>query len=122
VCFQGKKEQFMKRCQTCNDVFQEMGDWQKLCKPCWAKSKRAEESRVQEIEDERFRLLRTIGTLNRRIADLEDELTELKNDNVFDADFIKKLRVLSHPDKHNGSELSHNVCKVLNGLSQRATM
>ena len=106
----------MKTCQACNEDFQELGDWQKICKPCFAKAKRAEES---SEKNERARLLYAIGTLHRRISELETELTELKKDNVFSPDFIKKIRVLAHPDKHGGSELSHNVCKVLNGLSQR---
>jgi hypothetical protein len=115
----GNEGAIMKRCQTCNEVFSELGEWQKLCKPCFAKSKRAEEALAQNMEIEKLGLLRTIGTLNRRISDLENELVELKNPNVFNMDFIKKVRMLCHPDRHNGSELSHNVCKVLNGLSQR---
>ena len=140
----------MKRCQTCNEVFSELGEWQKICKPCFAKSKRAEEAREQELENEKARLLYLenerakmlyeeraradklenekekltiqISALNWRIYALESQLYVLKKDkdNVFSPDFIKKVRVLCHPDKHNGSELSHNVCKVLNGLSQRS--
>lgn len=110
----------MKRCQTCNEVFAELGEWQKLCKPCFAKSKRAEETLAQNLEIERLGLVRTIGTLNQRISDLENELAELKKPSVFNPDFIRKVRLLCHPDRHNGSELSHNVCSVLNGLSQRS--
>ncbi len=109
----------MKKCQTCNDYFDELGELQKICKPCFAKSKRAEKAREQELENEKAGFLYTIGTLNRRIAELEAELLCLKKDNVFNPDLIKKIRVLAHPDKHNGSELSHNVSKVLNALTQK---
>jgi hypothetical protein len=109
----------MKRCQNCEDYFQELGDWQKLCKPCFAKSKKAEESHARDLEIEISRLRGVVGTLNRRIAELEAELLCLKKDNVFNPDLIKKIRVLAHPDKHNGSELSHNVSKVLNALTQK---
>ena len=37
----------MKRCHTCNEVFSELGDWQKICKPCFAKSKKAEKANTQ---------------------------------------------------------------------------
>lgn len=141
----------MKTCQACNEVFSEMGEWQKLCKPCFAKSKRAEEALAQNMEIERARLLYLenerakmlyeeraradklenkkekltiqISALNWRIYALEGQLYMLKKNNentVFTPDFIKKVRMLCHPDKHNGSELSHNVFKVLNGLSQRS--
>ena len=109
----------MKTCQACNEDFSELGDWQKICKPCFAKSKKAENALAQNMEIEKLGLLRTIGTLNRRISDLENELVKLKNPTVFNPEFIKKVRMLCHPDRHNGSELSHNICKVLNNISQR---
>ncbi len=172
----------MKKCQTCNDYFEELGEWQKLCKPCYAKFKRAEKARSDELdtelaklsmrnsvltqriyelekraekswpdepdierllylnnerakmlheeraradklENEKEKLTIQISALNWRIFTLEGQIYVLKKKNentVFTKDFIKKIRLLTHPDKHNNSELSLNVSKTLNGLIKRA--
>lgn len=117
----------MRRCQTCNDYFDELGAWQKICKPCFAKSKQAErartDERADELDSEKTKLTVQNSALIQRIHELEDQLYILKknnNNNVFTPDLLKKIRMLVHPDKHNNSELSLNVSKTLNSLIKRA--
>lgn len=41
-------ERMEKICETCKQSFDASGNWQKVCKPCYAKSKEAEENKESD--------------------------------------------------------------------------
>lgn len=87
-----------QKCDDCGVKFEvaETEKYKTLCKPCFIEFKKNElvllKSKIERLENEN-KLLRTHGGI--------------------DADLLKRLRHLCHPDKHGGSSLSHNVFSQL---------
>lgn len=88
-------------CDDCGVKFEvaETEKYKTLCKPCFIEFKKNElvllKSKIERLKNEN-KLLRTGGGI--------------------DADLLKRLRHLCHPDKHGGSSLSHNVFSQLTKL------
>jgi len=85
-------------CCGCGCYFAQRGAWQKVCGPCYGRQKREE-----------------MGQLERENGELYAELRRLTRENEqlrrggLDAQFVRQLLQLAHPDKHSGSELSQRV-------------
>ena len=88
-------------CEECGEVFEvlETEKWKTLCKSCFIEFKKSE-----------------LDYLKDRVKQLETENKLLKANSGINADLLKRLKHLCHPDKHNGSSLSHNVFAVLGKL------
>ncbi|OAI16563.1 hypothetical protein A1359_07915 [Methylomonas lenta] len=81
----------VKRCPECLKYFEQVGDWQRICKRCYARAKR------------------------NRDSDTEDS----SNGYVIPKPLMKKVRQLVHPDRHGGSQLANSVMAELNKLMGR---
>ena len=88
-------------CDDCGVKFEvlETEKYKTLCKPCFIEFKKNE-----------------LVLLKSKIERLENENELLKTARRIDADLLKRLRHLCHPDKHGGSSLSHNVFLQLGEL------
>ena len=103
-------------CAKCRCAFErEPGEtWKKLCLDCWRDSKAKQESSEYLLRDQ-------IAALQKRLYQAESRarLLELRG-GQFDAEELKTLRRLCHPDRHNGSEastrISQRINQMLNGL------
>lgn len=88
----------MGACTSCGAYAGEEA-WRKLCKRCYAKKKKAEESGKTDYE----RLWRdAISKLNQ-----QQQATNISED------LLKRLIMLCHPDKHGGSVVAEDVTKQL---------
>lgn len=88
----------MGACTSCGTYAGEEA-WRKLCKRCYAKKKKAEESGKIDYE----RLWKdAIGRLNQ-----QQQATNINED------LLKRLIMLCHPDKHGGSAVAEDVTKQL---------
>lgn len=90
------------RCADCGDFFDALGSWQRLCRGCYAASKRRQE---EELRDEIDRLRSENTSLRKRVR--EAALKPL------DRELLKRVLMLCHPDRHANSALSTQVTKVL---------
>lgn len=88
------------RCETCGAGFPRAAGetWKRLCLPCWRRNKARTESARYET---RNAAPESVGA-------------------VLDAGRIRQLLQLTHPDRHGGSELAHEVTTWL--LQQRAQL
>ena len=78
----------MAICPECNTLFEQMAPWQKICKSCYKKQKQ-KDSVVAPSEGAVY---------------------------LIDSLMLRRLKQLTHPDKHSDSELSNTVMKLLNTL------
>ena len=84
--------------------------WRKWCRRCYAKKKRDEESSPYVFHEPTVDDLRNaLATLHKQYCELLDR----KNGDRLDEDFIRRLLMLCHPDKHGGSSLSTQVTQKL---------
>lgn len=78
----------VKRCPECSKYFEQLGDWQVICKSCYARAKRV------------------------RDADTTDKPSGF----FISQELLKKIRQLTHPDRHDASQLANSVTAELNKL------
>jgi hypothetical protein len=84
----------------CGDYYDQIADWQKICKKCYAIDKQKQDGTYREWKPKQ-----------------NSDFTSIKSDGCFlSNELVKKIRILVHPDKHNNSELSNNVSKEINAL------
>jgi ribosomal protein S14 len=90
-----------RTCDDCGEKFEIATNetYKTLCRFCFIEFKKNE-----------------LVILKNRIERLEAENKLLKANSGIGADLLKRLRHLCHPDKHNGSVLSHNVFAELSRL------
>ena len=92
----------MGACTVCGAYAGEEA-WRKLCKRCYAKKKKAEESAGKPHKTDYEMLWRdAIGRLNQ-----QQQATSINED------LLKRLIMLCHPDKHGGSVVAEDVTKQL---------
>ena len=92
----------MKRCDHCGEYFQPKYANSKLCYPCWKK---------RETAFRQYDYL--VGLVDR----LESQLYKRSSEQAIPPDMLKKLILLSHPDKHDNSRTANEVTQWL--LSRR---
>lgn len=90
-----------RTCKDCGETFEIATNetYKTLCKTCFVEFKKVE-----------------LDYLKNRVKQLETENKLLKTGGSIDADLLKRLKHLCHPDKHNGSPLSHNIFAALGKL------
>lgn len=90
-----------RTCDDCGEKFEIAASetYKTLCRFCFIEFKKNE-----------------LVILKNRIERLERENELLKSTSGIDADLLKRLRHLCHPDKHGGSSLSTNVFTQLSRL------
>lgn len=84
----------------CGDYYDQIAEWQKICKKCYAINKQKQDGTYSEWkprQDNKYSSNQLDGC-------------------VISHELFKKIRLLVHPDKHNNSELSNNVSKEINAL------
>ena len=90
-----------RTCDDCGEKFEIAASeiYKTLCKTCFIEFKKIE-----------------LDYLKNRVKQLENENKLLKANGGIDADLLKRLKHLCHPDKHGGSSLSTNVFTQLSRL------
>ena len=97
----------MAYCESCRTWFNRAASYQTLCKPCFARRKRA------EFEAMEVRALRAEYAL----ADALRELRQRDARQGIEPEMLRRLIMLCHPDRHDGSDASHRATQWL--LEQR---
>jgi len=83
-----------KTCPNCYDDFEQIAPWQKICKRCYAKTKTKQKDHFHTP-------------------------IQCQSGGVFiSTELLKKLRMLAHPDRHNGSKLATSATAELNKICQ----
>ncbi|MBM3273156.1 hypothetical protein FJY94_07940 [Candidatus Kaiserbacteria bacterium] len=113
----------LSKCQKCGIPFErETGEtWKKLCLDCWKASKKptvqaCTGGRDTGIED---RLRADLETWRSRAIRAEAALSLHRcpaTTEQFNADELKTLRRLVHPDKHGNSEAATRLTQKLNAM------
>jgi hypothetical protein len=100
------------KCQKCGDRFErDAGEtWKKLCLDCWKDSKAKQESGAENL------LRAQLSALRERLYRAEVRAQQLEQRGQFDADELKTLRRLCHPDRHGNSEASNRLTQKINNL------
>ena len=95
-----------KVCTGCNKNFHvaEGEEWKKTCLGCWKKSKTVQDKNYQRV----LQLEALAQLLYRRIDELEK-----KTSSSIEPDMLRRLIMLSHPDRHNNSEASKKATQFL---------
>jgi hypothetical protein len=93
----------MAYCVDCGRYFDALGQWQRVCRPCYAQRKRAEE------DDLRWEL----DQLRRENVRLRSGAV---NQPVTDGNLLPQLNLLAHPDEYQGSAFSTTVRQRLLAL------
>ena len=84
-------------CPNCASPFNRDEPWKKVCIKCYIQAKRKEESGRRDPPPRREPPPRTSGV---------------------DKELLKRLIILCHPDKHNGSKMSVEVTQKLLQMKQ----
>lgn len=90
----------MKRCNRCQKLYPTKYENTKLCISCF----KLRERYFQDYERIEF--------------ELEEALNELKSKTIIPKNIFTKLMHLCHPDRHGGSQNSHEVTCWLNSQRQ----
>ena len=95
-----------KVCTECNKNFHvaEGEEWKKTCLGCWKKSKAVQDKNYQRV----LQLEALTQLLYRRIDELEK-----KTSSSIEPDMLRRLIMLSHPDRHSNSEASKKATQFL---------
>lgn len=95
-----------KVCTGCNKNFHvaEGEEWKKTCLGCWKKTKNVQDKNYQRV----LQLEALTQLLYRRIDELEK-----KTSSSIETDMLRRLIMLSHPDRHNNSEASKKATQFL---------
>lgn len=95
-----------KVCTGCNKNFHvaEGEEWKKTCLGCWKKTKNVQDKNYQRV----LQLEALAQLLYRRIDELEK-----KTSSSIEPDMLRRLIMLSHPDRHNNSEASKKATQFL---------
>ena len=120
----------MKACRKCGGMFNynDGEEWKRDCLPCWIKEKNGEKKAPNEskfsgghLHEEK--LQEQVRQLTSRVRKLQDENATLrfqvhygKPSGQFDADTLKRIRMLVHPDKHGNSAMSNEITQLINKL------
>lgn len=80
------------RCPNCGDSFWQDAAWKSICLPCWIERKQAEKRSGHSQQREQRK--------SRRRRDQPDHSQPAP---PIDADMLRLLIQLAHPDKHGGS-------------------
>ena len=92
----------MPACTVCGTYAGEES-WRKLCRRCYAKKKKAEESAGKSHNNDYERLWKeALARLNQQ-----------SQQSGINDDLLKRLIMLCHPDKHGGSAIAEDVTKQL---------
>lgn len=99
-----------KACTKCSKAFYvaEGEEWKKTCLSCWKKSKGVQDNSSDRAYQRVSELEALTRALYSRIAELER-----KPSFSIDPDMLRRLIMLSHPDKHNNSEASKKATQFL---------
>lgn len=92
----------MPACTSCGTYAGEES-WRKLCKRCYAKKKKAEESAGKSYNKDYERLWR----------EALERLRQQSQESIINDDLLRRLIMLCHPDKHGGSVVAEDVTKQL---------
>ena len=102
-----------KVCTGCNKNFHvaEGEEWKKTCLGCWKKTKNVQDKNYQRV----LQLEALAQLLYQRIAKFEKHTAELerKTSSSIEPDMLRRLIMLSHPDRHNNSEASKKATQFL---------
>ena len=118
-----------KTCPDCGDEFYADEDWKVRCLDCWKQMKQrerkgerptrirmSESATVAVLKNEIRTLKRDLECKKRALCLLQDGTqgleTQIKS-------HLRRLICLVHPDKHGGSETSHNETLWLLGLKEK---
>ena len=73
---------------------------------------------IDELRETNTRLKEgtEVDRLKTRIRELETQLRKESSQSTLTTEMLRRLKQLSHPDKHGNSELSNTVMKFLNSL------
>jgi predicted amidophosphoribosyltransferase len=104
-------------CQSCGSKFERDEPWKKLCLPCWQKSKRQEKAPFFGTLNEVEQLRREVALVTMQRDNLSKALSRMQSEHNERAkarqampippnDMLRRLILLCHPDKHNGSQAS----------------
>lgn len=95
-----------KVCTGCSKNFHvaEGEEWKKTCLGCWKKTKNVQDKNYQRV----LQLEALTQLLYRRIDELEK-----KTSSSIEPDMLRRLIMLSHPDRHNNSEASKKATQFL---------
>jgi len=100
----------MAYCESCRAWFNQTARYQTLCKPCFARRKRA------EFEAMEVRALRAEYALRDALRE-NRELRTVAGRQGIEPEMLRRLIMLCHPDRHGGSDASHRATQWL--LEQR---
>lgn len=105
-------------CCDCGNEFQrdETERWKKRCFPCW-KANKDREQREPEDADECLRWYRKGYAAGHAAS----EATRTLEPPPIDKARLRELLQLTHPDRHDGSELAQKVTAWLLDLRKRVT-
>ena len=96
-------------CRDCGRRFWRDEEWKTLCLDCWKARKRAEDGREAVLQTEIAQLRHSLAVAQREAA---------KAKPLLDRRFLRRAVSLTHPDKHNGSEVAAEVTRRLLSLMQ----
>lgn len=99
-----------KACTKCSKSFYvaEGEEWKKTCLSCWKKSKGVQGDSSDRAHQRVIELEALTRVLYSRIATLEHTSSA-----AIEPEMLRRLIMLSHPDRHNNSEASKKATQFL---------
>ena len=97
----------IKTCAECGDRYQTDFSWSTMCKECYIESKKKErndlEDRLRYCREQASQFREQARQWQERAESAEAQIKAMKG---LDADMLRRLIQLAHPDKHGNSESS----------------
>jgi PHP family Zn ribbon phosphoesterase len=99
-----------KACLKCRQQFwvSDEEGWKKTCLTCWKKSKGLQDG----AQDKNYQRIVELESLNRVLYSRIAALERLSTSSI-DSEMLRRLIMLTHPDKHNNSQASIKATQFL---------